>query len=87
MKKQTAMAQHIESMQRFIEEHSVKDIDKYPGAMAITILQYAIEDAKLKLALEKEQIADAYENIENHNGFDSYPTGEAYYNETYGGDK
>jgi hypothetical protein len=83
MKQKTAMTELIELMQQFIEKHDVKDIDQYPGAMAITILEYVIEDAKSKLALEKKQIEDAYENIENHDGFDSYPTGLAYYNDKF----
>jgi hypothetical protein len=83
MKQKTAMAQHIEWLEKFVKDHDVKDLDYYPGHMAISVIEYVIEDAKNKLALEKEQIEDAYENIENHNGFDSYPTGEAYYNDKF----
>lgn len=83
MKQKTAMTQHIEWIEKFIEEHNVFNMDKYPGWMALNVMQYIIEDAKNKLALEKEQIEEAYENIENHNDFDSYENGEAYYNDKF----
>ena len=80
MKQKTAMTEHIESMQRFIQEHDVKDIDQYPGAMAITILEYAIEDAKRKLALEKEQVEQAFvDGVDSGSLMDS----NTYYQDTY----
>jgi hypothetical protein len=87
MKQKTALTQHIECIEQFLEKYNVKEIDQYPGYLAITLIELILVDAKSKLALEKEQIEDAYENIENHNGFDSYRTGEAYYNDKFEIDK
>ena len=87
MNQKTAMTEHIEWIEKFVNEHNVFDMDAYPGWMAIRVMEYIIEDAKNKLALEKEQIEQAYENIENHNDFDSYENGEAYYNDKFVCDK
>lgn len=83
MKKKTEMQKFVESLEDFVEKHNVNNIDKYPGAMAISLIEWIIEDAKTRLESEKHQIMEAFLD-----GYKSHPyMAESYFNETYEGDK
>jgi len=83
MKKKTEMQKFVESLEDFVEKHNVKNVDKYPGSMAITLIEVIIEEAKTRLESEKQQIMEAFLD-----GYRSHPyMAESYFNETYGGDK
>ncbi len=83
MRKKTEMQKFVESLEDFVEKHNVKNIDKYPGSMAISLIEVIIEEAKKRLESEKEQIMEAFLD-----GYRSHPyMAEQYYNQTYGGDK
>ena len=83
MRKKTEMQKFVESLEDFVEKHNVKNIDKYPGSMAISLIEVIIEEAKKRLESEKEQIMEAFLD-----GYRSHPyMAEQYYKETYGGDE
>lgn len=96
MKKKTEMQKFVESLEDFVDKHNVKNIDKYPGSMAISLIEVIIEEAKKRLESEKHQIMEAYmkAKLEHIDTLGLNPVknkiikvSEDYYNETYGGDK
>jgi hypothetical protein len=83
MRKKTEMQKFVESLEDFVEKHNVKNIDKYPGSMAISLIEVIIEEAKKRLESEKEQIMEAFLD-----GYRSHPyMAKQYYKETYGGEE
>ena len=83
MKKKTEMQKFVESLEDFVQKHNVKNIDKYPGSAAISIIEVIIEEAKKRLESEKHQIMEAFLD-----GYRSHPyRAESYFNEKYGGDE
>ena len=76
--KQTAMMEHIEWLKEVIDIcHSQND-----SPSVIQALEYAMEGAKAKLPMEKEQIADAF-YYGKHSEW--HEVAEQHYNETYEG--
>lgn len=83
MKKKTEMQKFIESLEDFVEKHNVKNIDKYPGSMAISLIEVIIEEAKTKLELERKQIIEFAWDCQDMFKHEI----EAEYNQQYGGEK
>jgi hypothetical protein len=86
MKKQTAMQQLKDNIQVLIGKMN-GELLFYESGYKQCLINIQNDIDLQMLAIEKEQIIDAWKNAEGYNDLTNENLAEQYYNETYGGDK